>query len=767
MYFINCCGTLVPVGPTGLYFVLTSGMSEDDGPPAGPSGPSGGSPAGMGTRAPQPTIPQDEGLPNLCDLEGRLRITVVGVRNIPPVPPPHAAGAAASGRGAPRVRGEPFLKLQMGLHQFQTTEPTFAAPLDDPAPGDVPELEWGETLGFELSGDMRELRVSLMNWNRPFADGAQGVVRIPVAELVHRKFANTRRMVPKVFVTGSDEKPLKHSKDLYTSIDLEVVYEPGSSMMFSGHTKTEPRQLQTGVMMTCKFCWRRVFVTSRPMPLLIKRARKTKSQRTILLWLRDYNFQDAMDVAKFVVPRSQFALPSFFFGPDSCTAAPLRDFVRVLSQNDGLKERLREIKVLNHNRKLNSWVPMFCSSVDKGGDGLVEAVSMAVWGVQDMATRLDLEIRQDLREQHDKYLHLWRKAHFDWYPSQGEHDARQAWKRITDEIAHGNIFSREARLLRLLVLANVLRRPLVVHSDEEFEAEEQTTEKSPHSIAVFRTQASAATPPGSDPSMRGIYLPLLHPKPLLVNSNRPNYRAPVPLVYGTEARCFFPLAAQECEESDLFEILPWPPLLPLFVGQWLLPLPFTLVNTESEEGSQKGEKFARKFIICEDQAHAREMVLPFGVPAGGKLRHSEKVRCVALAPLDTASCPKTFLPLLKRYLLLADHYRLTAKLHEGQELSSMEMSDYVAAERPWHQMQSSQHAEAVRETYAYGKHAERQNVSKTATRSLEAEERSMTSFFHECLRTASCVQAEDIDSCLALVSQMESTLSSGADSLDG
>jgi len=722
----------------------------EDVPPAGPSG----SPAGAGA-APPPapqrhgSAPADAlGLPNLCDLEGRLRVTVAGVRHIPAVP---AQSAPTTGRRVPRVRGQPFLKLQIGLHQFQTSEPTLAA-ADDAVPSDERELLWGETMVFELSGDMRELRVSLMNWARPFADGPQGVVRIPVSELVHRKWANTRRTVPKFFVTGIDEEPLKRSKDQHTSLELEVVYEPGPSL-FSGQSAAadEPRALHTGVMMSCELCRRRVFVTTRPTPSLIKKERKIKSQRKILLWLRDYNFHDAIDVEKFEVPCSQFALPSFFFGPDAGATAPLRDFVSVITQDHKLKKVLREIRVLNHMRRLNTWTPVYCSCAEKEGDGLVEAVSVAVWGIQDMASRLDAEIRQELHEKHDRYLHLWRKAHYSWYPQHGEDDARQTWQRINDEITHGHTVSREARLLRILVLANVINRPLVVHSDESFPTRQE--EKSPHSIAVFGVPSSgAAVEPGP---LRGIYLPLLRAKPLLLESNRCNYRPPIPLVFSTETQLFQPLAAQEGEESDLFEILPWPPLLPLFVGQRLLPLPFTLVDTETEEGTQKAEKFVHKFIICQDTAQSREMVMPFGVPAGGKLRHSEKMRCVALAQLDTAQCPPTFFPLLKRYLLLADHYHVTAELHEGQELSSIEMAEYVAAERPWQQLPNSAHAGAVRDTYAHGKRAEKHEAAACASARLEVEEQVMTLFFHECVRAASCVRPDDIDSCLQTIDELE------------
>ena len=82
-------------------------------------------------------------------------------------------------------------------------------------------------------------------------------------------------------------------------------------------------------------------------------------------------------------------------------------------------------------------------------------------------------------------------------------------------------------------------------------------------IQIFRSNSDSQT---ERPSIRGIYLPMLHPKPLLLESNRSNYRPPIPLVFNSETRAFLPLAAQE-EETTLFESLPWPPLLPLFAGQ--------------------------------------------------------------------------------------------------------------------------------------------------------------------------------------------------------
>ena len=83
-------------------------------------------------------------------------------------------------------------------------------------------------------------------------------------------------------------------------------------------------------------------------------------------------------------------------------------------------------------------------------------------------------------------------------------------------------------------------------------------------IQIFRSNSDSQT---ERPSIRGIYLPMLHPKPLLLESNRGNYRPPIPLVFNSETRAFLPLAAQEEEETTLFESLPWPPLLPLFAGQ--------------------------------------------------------------------------------------------------------------------------------------------------------------------------------------------------------
>ena len=84
-------------------------------------------------------------------------------------------------------------------------------------------------------------------------------------------------------------------------------------------------------------------------------------------------------------------------------------------------------------------------------------------------------------------------------------------------------------------------------------------------IQIFRSNSDSQT---ERPSIRGIYLPMLHPKPLLLESNRSNYRPPIPLVFNSETRAFLPLAAQEEEETTLFESLPWPPLLPLFAGRF-------------------------------------------------------------------------------------------------------------------------------------------------------------------------------------------------------
>jgi hypothetical protein len=126
-------------------------------------------------------------------------------------------------------------------------------------------------------------------------------------------------------------------------------------------------------MVTCQLCRRRVFVTARPTPSLEKKAIKVKSQRKILLWLRDYNIQGALHVARLEVPRTQFALPAFVFGPEATFSGPVRNFLAVVMQDTVLKERLGEMKGLNHCHKLNSWTPIHCSAEGRG-DGLVEAV---------------------------------------------------------------------------------------------------------------------------------------------------------------------------------------------------------------------------------------------------------------------------------------------------------------------------------------------------------------------------------------------------------
>ena len=75
-----------------------------------------------------------------------------------------------------------------------------------------------------------------------------------------------------------------------------------------------------------------------------------------------------------------------------------------------------------------------------------------------------------------------------------ESDAKQAWETLHQEIeaggreevgGHGKSFSRETTLMRLLILAHVLDRPLVVHSDEPLHADESTDAAQPHKIKVL------------------------------------------------------------------------------------------------------------------------------------------------------------------------------------------------------------------------------------------------------------------------------------------
>ena len=180
-------------------------------------------------------------------------------------------------------------------------------------------------------------------------------------------------------------------------------------------------------------------------------------------------------------------------------------------------------------------------------------------------------------------------------------------------------------------------------------------------------------------------------------------------------------------------------------------MPFTLLNTSTEEGQAKGEKFVHKFIICNDLTASREMVLPFGIPSDGNLRHSEKLRCVALAQIDAAHCLPSFYPLLKRYLILADHYHLTAEMHEAEHLSNIEMTEFVAEERPWNQ-NMQRDIEAVRETYALGKSSQTHSPNRKV---LKGEQLKMETFFHDCMHYATCVDPEDIDSALHLVGQLQ------------
>jgi len=130
--------------------------------------------------------------------------------------------------------------------------------------------------------------------------------------------------------------------------------------------------------------------------------------------------------------------------------------------------------------------------------------------MQDMATALAMEIRQEFRDKHDGYIHVWTKAHFEVFPDHGEYKTRRAWETIEREFEDGRFFSAEANRLRLLVLANVLRRPIVVHSDEPFSDAHDAPPSS--GIKVFEKNNVALLPA----HLRGIYLPLLHPKPLLL-----------------------------------------------------------------------------------------------------------------------------------------------------------------------------------------------------------------------------------------------------------
>jgi hypothetical protein len=81
------------------------------------------------------------------------------------------------------------------------------------------------------------------------------------------------------------------------------------------------------------------------------------------------------------------------------------------------------------------------------------------------------------------------------YPKHSENDAKLAWEKLHQETerggraeeagGHGKTFSRETTLMRLLILAHVLNRPLVVHSDEPLHPEESADGAHPHKIKVL------------------------------------------------------------------------------------------------------------------------------------------------------------------------------------------------------------------------------------------------------------------------------------------
>ncbi|MGB1606072.1 MAG: hypothetical protein ACPIOQ_75800, partial [Promethearchaeia archaeon] len=127
------------------------------------------------------------------------------------------------------------------------------------SPDEAAKLEWGQTLWFKLSGDMRELRISLFNWESkaPMGDGPQGVVRIPVSELVHRQWANVPRLLSKMMLSGWSQKPLRGGTGLHTSIEISVVYTPADPASSVSDEIDGPGFLRIGCMITCEMCRRR------------------------------------------------------------------------------------------------------------------------------------------------------------------------------------------------------------------------------------------------------------------------------------------------------------------------------------------------------------------------------------------------------------------------------------------------------------------------------------------------------------------------------
>ena len=81
------------------------------------------------------------------------------------------------------------------------------------------------------------------------------------------------------------------------------------------------------------------------------------------------------------------------------------------------------------------------------------------------------------------------------YPKHSEIDAKRAWEKLHQEIegggraegagGHGKTFSRETTLMRLLILAHVLNRPLIVHSDEPLHPDVSADAAHPQKIKVL------------------------------------------------------------------------------------------------------------------------------------------------------------------------------------------------------------------------------------------------------------------------------------------
>mmetsp|Transcript_19495 Transcript_19495/g.30513 ORF Transcript_19495/g.30513 Transcript_19495/m.30513 type:complete len:363 (-) Transcript_19495:184-1272(-) len=326
-------------------------------------------------------------------------------------------------------------------------------------------------------------------------------------------------------------------------------------------------------------------------------------------------------------------------------------------------------------------------------------------------------MREEFDQRLDDYQELWeRRAEGLRAKGFGVKELGvRGWEELQAEVKdiHVDEYTTEATKMRLLVLAHVIHRAIVVQSDEDSSTSKKQT-------------------------MSGIYLPLL-------NEQDRGRICPLSMAYSSQSRFFSALVTHlDQENKKTFNQLPNPPLLPLFVDGKLLAVPFRGLSS----GHMSPDEEVRAWIRCLDKVQARGFLLD-GVRE--KLRKKvDLFETVSIAIMDAvASADHEFAILLRRHLILAEHFYYSALSHGSRDFAVMEMGQYVLEHRPWNQISDTSLIQGVRKHFSKPHEGTIKPPSNQAEFAADRQ-------FHLMMAVASCISLEHLDKALEIVEETDS-----------